>query len=61
MWTPFVVVAVTALGTIDLSSLETARQFPTQTQCELNVVRFVAAARALYPAMVVVSSGCKLK
>jgi hypothetical protein len=53
------VVTIAVLGSVDLSSLLTSRQFPTQTQCELTVVRFVAAARALYPTLVVASSGCK--
>jgi hypothetical protein len=59
MWTPSIVVTIAVLGSVDLSSLLTSRQFPTQTQCELTVVRFVAAARALYPTLVVASSGCK--
>jgi hypothetical protein len=61
MWTPTIVVTVAVLGSVDVSSLLTARQFVTQAQCELTVVRFVAAARALYPTLVVASSGCKQK
>jgi hypothetical protein len=58
MWAPSIVIAVVALGSIDLSSILTVQRYVLKTECERDIKTAVAAMTRLYPTLQVKFAGC---
>jgi hypothetical protein len=61
MWSPSVIIAVTALGLVDLSSIITAQRYADKLKCELDVKAGVKAILVLYPTLQIKFAACVKK
>lgn len=58
MWTPSVIIVVVALGSIDLSSVITARQYVKKVDCEHDVRTAVKTMMRIYPTLNIKFAAC---